>query len=319
MVGQLPRAGVVAMLAVFTGMRGGAQSPPPLGLLRADSLLAAGVVERAESLYYAAANARPRDPIARAALGRYLAARGAFAVGATLLEEARQFGGDAVLLARDLSWIYQRTDNYTSLARLPGSPLVSAERARAAWLVSAGSAVRIADSAAVRFRSEVSSRGLGRLECDIAGVHVVAVLDTRGAGIVVDPGSPLAAQLRRFGGRVDSVFAIADSVSFGELTITNVPVLIAATPGGSPVTVGLEFFARFAPTLDAGRGMLTLRASGRATRIPDPSRYPMLSLPSGARVLVAGRWVPLAEQLRTVLPARPITLDLRRGQLLIDR
>ena len=60
----------------------------------ADSLLRRGLVDRAETEYYAAARARPRDPDARFALGRYLLDRGAFRIGATLIDESMQFGYD---------------------------------------------------------------------------------------------------------------------------------------------------------------------------------------------------------------------------------
>ena len=61
---------------------------------RADTLLIAGRIFAAESLYYVAVRRGPRDPAARLALGRYLAQRGALKVGAVLMEEARYFGGD---------------------------------------------------------------------------------------------------------------------------------------------------------------------------------------------------------------------------------
>src|SRR5256885_11279967 len=77
-------------LAVVPGV---AQSQWPLGVDQADSLLAAGRVATAESVYYATSRARPRDATARAALGRYLASRRALRIGAALPEEARLFGG----------------------------------------------------------------------------------------------------------------------------------------------------------------------------------------------------------------------------------
>ena len=51
---------------------------------RADSLLRQGRVFAAESLYYYAVKKTPRDPAARLALGRYLAARGALKIGASV-------------------------------------------------------------------------------------------------------------------------------------------------------------------------------------------------------------------------------------------
>jgi hypothetical protein len=81
----------------------------------ADSLLQSGVLMRAESLYYAAVRARPSDPNARQALGRYLVSRGAPRVGATLLEEAIRFGGDKPAIERELAPIYLATGEFHSL------------------------------------------------------------------------------------------------------------------------------------------------------------------------------------------------------------
>src|SRR5581483_3952950 len=66
---------------------------------RADTLLVAGRVFAAESLYYYAVRIDPRNPTARLALGKYLAERGALKVGAVLMEEARYFGGDPGVVA----------------------------------------------------------------------------------------------------------------------------------------------------------------------------------------------------------------------------
>jgi hypothetical protein len=85
-------------------------------------------VAAAESLYYRGTTRRPRDPVARIALGRYLASRGALRVGAVLLEEARYFGADSVVVARELAPVYARLHDYAALAALPAlrSPRPSA-------------------------------------------------------------------------------------------------------------------------------------------------------------------------------------------------
>ena len=85
-------------------------------VVQADSLLASGRVSTAESVYYATSSARPRDAVARAALGRYLASRGALRIGAVLLEEARLFGGDSTTIARTLAPIYGSLGDYRALA-----------------------------------------------------------------------------------------------------------------------------------------------------------------------------------------------------------
>ena len=69
---------------------------------RADVLLDSGLWPQAEEAFYAQASARPRDPVARAALGRYLAMKGAVLPGTVLIEEAMQFGLDSALGQRML-------------------------------------------------------------------------------------------------------------------------------------------------------------------------------------------------------------------------
>lgn len=64
---------------------------------RADRLLESGLWPQAEEAYYAQSRVRPRDPIARAELGRYLAMKGAVLPGTVLIEEAMQFGLDSAL------------------------------------------------------------------------------------------------------------------------------------------------------------------------------------------------------------------------------
>jgi hypothetical protein len=58
----------------------------------ADALLDAGRWTEAEEMLYAGVRARPRDPIARARLGRYLAMKGALKPGLVLIDEAAEFG-----------------------------------------------------------------------------------------------------------------------------------------------------------------------------------------------------------------------------------
>lgn len=85
---MLALAGVLLTLAP-------APSGVPDGVLprsEAESLIDAGRWEEAEAMLYARVSARPRDPIARARLGRYLAMKGALKPGLVLVEEAGEFG-----------------------------------------------------------------------------------------------------------------------------------------------------------------------------------------------------------------------------------
>lgn len=69
----------------------------PLPRSRADALLDAGLWEQAEEAYYAQSRVRPRAPTPRAALGRYLAMKGAVMPGTVLIEEALRFGLDSTV------------------------------------------------------------------------------------------------------------------------------------------------------------------------------------------------------------------------------
>jgi hypothetical protein len=84
--------GAVCALVVVVGTPARARAQDELPPSRADSLLDAGRWNAAEELLYAAARTHPRDPIARARLGRYLAMKGALRPGLVLVEEAEEFG-----------------------------------------------------------------------------------------------------------------------------------------------------------------------------------------------------------------------------------
>ena len=71
-----------------------AQDSAPLRVTRADSLLADGRWAEAEAAYYQQSERAPRDPNMRAALGRFIAMKGAVRPGMVLIAEARKFGLD---------------------------------------------------------------------------------------------------------------------------------------------------------------------------------------------------------------------------------
>src|SRR5688572_31092621 len=116
------------------------------GFWQADSLLAEGRLAPAESAYYAGLRVAPRDPTKRAALGRFLAARGGVRAGAVLLEEAQFFGGDSAALARALVPLYLRLRDFRALYDLKPGVISSAERRRATWLVNRPSDARLRDT-----------------------------------------------------------------------------------------------------------------------------------------------------------------------------
>ncbi|MEP6733847.1 MAG: hypothetical protein ABJE10_24590 [bacterium] len=79
-----------------------AQERSPLAVTRADALLDEGRWSEAEALFYAQSERSSRDPAARAALGRFVAMKGAVRPGLVLIDEARQFGLD-IETARELT------------------------------------------------------------------------------------------------------------------------------------------------------------------------------------------------------------------------
>ena len=94
------RAAVVLGAVVCTSSATLAQRAQ-LPLTRADALLEDGRWAEAEAMFYAQSEQSSRDPVARAALGRFIAMKGAVRPGMVLIEEARQFGLDAAT-AREL-------------------------------------------------------------------------------------------------------------------------------------------------------------------------------------------------------------------------
>src|SRR5438552_1076650 len=177
---------LVSILAIALAAARSASAQFGAGVLVADSVLASGRVQAAESLYYAASSARPRDAVARAALGRFLAARGALRIGAVLLEEARLFGGDTARIARSLAPIYLSLGDYRSLATLPASPLSPAEQKRVRWLVSHPSVLEFPDSAAtLAYHSIVDGSGIGVLSLGIGDHRVDELIDPRASGVIV--------------------------------------------------------------------------------------------------------------------------------------
>jgi hypothetical protein len=100
----LPRLIAAALVATLATSRdAGAQwDRSPLPRSRADVLLDSGLWPQAEEAYYAQSRVNPRAPAPRAALGRYLAMKGAVLPGTILIEEAQRFGLDSVVARRML-------------------------------------------------------------------------------------------------------------------------------------------------------------------------------------------------------------------------
>ncbi len=82
------------LLLAFVSSFAHAQGKLTLKPLRADSLLDEGRWTEAEGLFYSQSQRVPRDPAKRAALGQFIAMKGAARTGMVLIEEAQRFGLD---------------------------------------------------------------------------------------------------------------------------------------------------------------------------------------------------------------------------------
>jgi hypothetical protein len=95
----------------------------PLPRSRADVLLDAGLWPQAEEAFYAQSRLRPRAPAPRAALGRYLAMKGAVLPGTVLIEEALKFGLDSGV-ARALLAPWRSVTEWRTIATLKADSVV---------------------------------------------------------------------------------------------------------------------------------------------------------------------------------------------------
>jgi hypothetical protein len=258
------------------------------GVWAADSLLAEGRLAAAESAYYSAARHRPRDPVARAALGRFLAARGGTRAGAVLLEEARFFGGDSAALARALVPLYARLGDFKSLSELQPNVLTPAEARRARWLATHPQEARLRDSVVVfTYRPTADGRSLGTVILRFGKSELPAMIDPRVTGVVL----PSAARrdVRIFGTEAGKAVGVIDTLRVGPVMLFNV-----ATVVGNPdesARVGFDVLAPYYPGFDPAKSLMTLRRVSRRSPSPTGVRVPALFDHNGLRLLIGGRWV----------------------------
>ncbi len=305
--------GAVALLSVaLLSAAAGAQ------VSVADSLLRAGRLTDAEELYYATSDARPRDPEARAALGRYLASRGATRIGAVLLEEARQFGGDRMAIATALAPLYRELGDFHALLTLPAGTLSNAERAQAAWLLANPPGVSMPESIVVKLRPSVSATALARTPVRLGDVDMDATLDARRTGVTLDTTWRRRSAALFGGDRSHAPLGAIPSLTIGALTLSNVPVHFAPL-GRRRVSIGIDVLERFAPEFDGVSEHLVLRSSGALPASARGERIPTLADGADLRVLADGRFEPLSRSaLLGQLRARRWALDAARGALVLE-
>jgi len=295
---------------------------------RADSLLNAGALQRAESLYYSAVQARPRDPMARWSLGKYLVSRGAPRVGMTLFEEALQFGGDPSIVNPELAPTYLALGEYHKLSALKSSPLSSPERERARWLVARSTKLIAPDSVAtLTYRKSSDAASLGRVSIRVNGRALDATIAAREHGIIIADTSAAAKRLHIFkqagapAAQARGIPAVADSIGLGQISLADYPVTVQPLANKQQALIGLDVIARFAPTFDPNAERVTLHVAGTVPRtMSGADELPTLLTRDDFRVLRSGTWVSVDQpQILQMLSRRRWTFDARRGQLTIDR
>lgn len=290
-------------------------------IAHADTLLIAGRVFSAESLYYRAVRMDSHDPAARLALGKYLASRGALRVGAVLMEEARYFGADPGAVARALAPVYEALGDYAALASLPASPLPYAQRARAEWLGAHPPAAAGPDSAWVPYRVS-DSHLLGQVVLRLGADSVVAAIDARVRGLVLDPSWMQRREVRHFASRgardAGDVAAVALAIRLGAFTLTNVPVRFELQRTRDVAVIGLDELAALAPTFDPVAGRMLLRRSGDVAANTHGFRIPTLATAQGVFVIKTETVFPIGHpDVQRYLRQARWTLDARNGEVIV--
>ena len=290
------------------------------GVWSADSLLAEGKLPAAESAYYAEARVKPKNPTVRAALGKFLAARGGTKAGAVLLDEARFFGGDSTALARALVPLFVRMGDYQQLAMLRPDVLTPAERQRARWLVANPPQARLqGNSVVLTYQAMGDGRGLGTIPVRIGkagaqGSEVIAIIDPRVSGLVLP--SWLRRDLRLFGNNGPQTLAVAEQLRLGGATFTNVPVVVGNAD--ERARIGFDVIAPFYPRFDSRNGMLALQRVDRRASAPPGLRVHALYDSDGMRLLINSKWYPSsAEAPSMLLATRRWMWDWKLGDVIL--
>ena len=278
----------------------------------ADSLHAQGRVAAAESAFYAASSARPRDPGPRARLGQFIAARGGTRAGVVLLEEARQFGGDSNAIARALAPLYARLGDYTALAALEPNPLTPFGRARAEYLSMNPTRITIRGaSVRIPYRAGRGS-GIGTVLLRIGGAEVAAMIDPATTGMTLP--ATMRSDIRMFGDSTSVIGVVTARI--GSQAFENIPVLLTA--GDEPIRIGFDVLHAFSPTFSPPGGQITLQRPERRWRPGAGTRIPALYDETGLRLLFGGVWTASsAPNAARLLAGRTWTWDARRGDVVL--
>ena len=279
----------------------------------ADAALSRGRLDEAEAYLYEATRKAPRDPVTRAALGSFLAARGHLKAGAVLLEEARLFGGDRLAIDDRLGHVYQWLGTWdVPDGRAGATPFW----ARAAFLLKHPTVCSGRDSSAVRLDPNELA-GLGRIALEIGGTSLPADIDARIEGLVLPASSSAASSAERFGTQDGESLAAVYALSIGTFSCRNVPARFEAV---SVARIGLDVLAPMAPTFDVARRTLVLRAAPTPTSAGEV--IPLLLTFPGVKIVPrTGQPAVSIESAagRAALRGAVWTFDLRRGSIFVNR
>ncbi len=313
----------LAAAALIAAARLNAQSPRTVA---ADSLLQQGLVEQAETMYYAAVRVAPRDPEARLGLGRYLIERGATRVGSVLVEEAVRFGLDPANAAPVLAAAYETLGDYQSLSRLSSAVVGASTIARAHWLVDHPMRIAAPDSETlVDFRERMLGDTVGTMPIRINGRGYTAIVSAHARGITLGNDVAAATHARRFETAADSGRAlrlgVVDSVDLGKLAIKNSPTRIDVSGAVRGVLIGLDALMRFAPTFDRAAGRLVLRSTGSSAAKPEQgTSIPTLIVDGELLAVTTGGWASIAmPNVARLLRGRRWSIDAKRGRIVVER
>ncbi len=291
-----------------------AQDPRQVDPSPAERAIAVGRLDVAEALLYDAVARAPRQPAARGALGAFLASRGKFLPGATLLDEALYFGADSATVEARLLEIYRWTGEYGRLAALQHAPL-SAERrecyARTGTTQAGGAA-----QATVPLRPN-DELGIGRITITIAGVTLDADVQPTMSGIELPSSVEVRSAIEPTGVRGDTTFGVARTLRIGDVTLGPVPV--ALVPHPRVARLGLDVLSLLTPTFDTRNGTFTVRAQPykpAGELLPLMLTFPGVSFVAGDATAPVALHEPAG---RAALRGTRWTLDVTGGAIVIER
>lgn len=309
------RVRCVASVAVLCTARLGAQAALVPVASPADVAISQGRLDDAEQALYAASSRAAHEPSARGALGMFLASRGRLKVGAVLLEEAREFGGDPSMIDARLARIFAWLGDWPAVTALKHYAATGPEYDRARWLAAHAPTRSGPDSLTVALEPNELA-GLGRIELKIGGATMQADINPNVDGLVLPSTVAMGAEAQQFGMRDSGSVAVIYEVAIGAMRLANVPAKLYPT---ARATIGLDVLAALTPTFDAAAHRMTLRQRA-APASGDPLPI-LLSFP-GVRIVTRAGQAPVAIESaagRAAVRGTPWTFDVRRGAIVVAR